>query len=432
VRKTWEETLATLRSRVDGASFDRFLRRLRLVSVDGDTARLEAPDHLSLRWVSEELLDPIREALALHVGPRRVVLDLRKTKQGELFPIGRTRERRDDLERQRFSFDTFVVGASNQFAHAACLAVARQPGEHYNPLLIYGGTGLGKTHLALAVANAIAATLETRVVYVSADQFTSELIEALRRRRMTGFKRHYRSADVLIIDDIQGLAGRDRSQEELFHTFNTLHDAGRQILLTSDRVPEEIPGLEKRLRNRFQWGLVADLQPPDLETRVAILERKAEEGGVHLPEDAAMLLAEHIPSNIRGLEAAMTRVAAAASLSHRSISANYVQNLITQGELSRHGAITFDEIAQAVCERYGLSIEQLLSRRRTKNVAVPRQVAMYLCRRLLEASYPKIGGLFRRDHTTALHGVKAVSTKLKEDAALQATIDTLQQRLETR
>jgi len=432
-RRTWDEVLAILQGDIDTERFDRFVRPLRLVALDAETARVEAPDRLSLLRVTEELLDPIRDALAALVGPREIVLDLRGTTQGELFPVGpRRRVRAYQSELQpRYTFDTFIVGGSNQFARAVCQAVARQPGEHYNPLFIYGGVGLGKTHLVTAIANAIiAANPAARVAYLSSERFTTELIAALRSDRVAGFKRRYRSLDVLILDDVQVLAGRDRTQEELFHTFNALHDLGRQIVLTADRVPEDIPGLEERLRNRFQWGLVADIQPPDLETRVAILERRAEADGVHLPEDAALALAEHIATNVRSLEGALTRVAAQASLSRLVISGSFVRHLIAQGQLGRHGPITFDEIAHAVCDRYGVSVQQLLSRRRTKQVAIPRQVAMYLCRHLLEASYPRIGSLFGRDHTTAIHGVRVISSRIRQDPALQAEVSTIEHRLE--
>jgi chromosomal replication initiator protein len=431
--QTWDDVLAVLRARVGERCFERFVRPLHLVSLDAEVARVEAPDRLRLTYAQQELSDPIREVLARLVGSRHVVIELRETQQGELLPVER-RRRSPAVEgselQARYTFDTFVVGASNQFAHAACLAVARQPGEHYNPLFLYGGVGLGKTHLASAIGNAIVAeNLGATVGYVSAERFMTQLIMAIRSDDVELFKRRYRDVDVLIVDDIQLLAGRDRTQEEFFHTFNALHDLGRQIVVTSDKVPEDIPRLEERLRNRFQWGLVADIQPPDLETRVAILGRKAEAQGIHLPEDAAMLLAEQIASNVRSLEGALTRVAAHASLEGVRISADYVRDLMARGGLGRHGPITFEEIAQAVCERYGLSVAQLLSRRRTKQVAMPRQVAMYLCRHLLDVSYPRIGNLFGRDHTTALHGVRTISAKIERDAVLQETIATLERRL---
>jgi chromosomal replication initiator protein len=430
--QTWKEVLGVLRARVDATRFEKFLQPLRLISLDTTTVHLEAPDRLSLACVNEHLLGPIRETIATLVGPRQILVDLRTTPQGELFPTGRRRRNTAPGSEllARHTFDTFVVGASNQFAHAACLAVARQPGRHYNPLVVYGGVGLGKTHLASAIGNAILANdPEAKVGYLSSEQFTMDLIAAIRGDQMAGFKRSYRAVDVLIVDDVQFLAGRDRTQEEFFHTFNALHDVGRQIVLTSDKVPDDIPGLEERLRNRFQWGLIADIQPPDLETRVAILERKAELDGVALPEDAAMILAEQILSNVRSLEGALTRVAAHASLEGKQISVQLVHDLLSRGALGRHGPVTFDDIAQAVCERYGLTVQQLLSRRRTQHVAVPRQVAMYLCRRLMEVSYPHIGDLFGRDHTTALHGVRTISSRLKRDPGLQATVDTIEQRL---
>lgn len=432
-RTAWTEVLQLLHVRLGAERIERFLRPLRLVSLDATTARLEAPDRLSLACVTEEFVEPIREALTTVVGPRQVLVELRDSLQGELFPVGRRRPSAGvggELV-PRYTFDSFVVGASNQFAHAACLAVARQPGRHYNPLFLYGGVGLGKTHLASAIGNAVATQdREAKVVYLSSEQFTADLISALRSDRMSGFKRRYRAADVLIVDDIHFLAGRDRTQDEFFHTFNALHDRQRQIILTSDKVPEDIQGLEERLRNRFQWGLIADIQPPDLETRVAILERKAEADGIRLEPGASMVLAERIPSNVRSLEGALTRAAAHASLEGRGLTAALVEELVGRGALGRHGPITFDEIAGVVSDRYGVSVQQILSRRRTRQVALPRQIAMYLCRQLLGASYPRIGDLFGRDHTTALHGVRAISARLKSDPGLQATVDTLEQRLQ--
>jgi len=328
------------------------------------------------------------------------------------------------------SFDTFVIGSSNQFAHAAALAVARQPGRRFNPLFLYGGTGLGKTHLAASIATfASEAEPSSSVIFVSADTFTNELIAALRSDRVAAFKDRYRSADVLIVDDVHLLSGRERTQDELFHTFNAIHDRCRQVVLVSHRGPEEIPGLEERLRNRFQWGLVVDIQPPDLETRIAILHRRARDLGIELQPDAALLLAEQVNSNVRSLDGALTRLAAMASLDGRSLSPAFVRDAIADGMVGRHGPVTFEEIAQAVCDQYGVSTQMLLSRRRTTHVALPRQVAMYLCRKLLDASYPRIGNLFGRDHTTALHGVRTISTRMQSDSSLHDTVELIGRRL---
>lgn len=330
----------------------------------------------------------------------------------------------------RHSFDAFVVGASNQFAHAAALAVAKNPGRHYNPLFLYGASGLGKTHLTTAIATLMLQTdPQAKIERLSSERFTTDLITAIRTGGMDRFKRRYRTVDALIVDDVHMLAGRDRSQEEFFHTFNALHDAGRQIVLASEKAPEEIQNLEERLRNRFQWGLVVDIQPPDVETMVAILGRRAAADGIRLSREAAMLLAERVPANVRSLEGTLTRAAAQASLDGVELSGEYVRNLIDRGELGRHGPVTFEEIAQAVCERYRISRQELLSRRRTKHVALPRQVAMYLCRNLLDASYPRIGTLFGRDHTTVLHGVRAITSRVGQDATLQSVIESIERRL---
>jgi len=329
VEHVWSDVLEHLQHRIEPKVFDTMVRRLQPVLLTDREICLLAPSRLSLSYVTENLLGMLRDAVSEVVGGRRVVLDLSPEGQGELFPTDtkpRTPSPSIGRLNPRYTFDSFIVGASNQFAHAASKAVAARPGRHYNPLFVYGGVGLGKTHLVNAIAfEVLRVNSGSYVVYLSSEEFTTELISSIRQERMEDFKQRFRAVDVLIVDDVQFLAGRDRTQEEFFHTFNVLHSAGRQIVLTSDVPPQEIHGLEERLRNRFEWGLIADIQPPDLETRAAIVERKAELDGISLDDDAAMLIAERVASNVRELEGVLTRHwpgIVSPLLSWRSVSSN--------------------------------------------------------------------------------------------------------------
>ena len=367
------------------------------------------------------------------IGPRQVHLDVAVREQGELFPetLPRRVDRRSLALRAmlnpRYTFSSFVVGASNQFAHAASRAVAAQPGHHYNPLFIYGGVGLGKTHLVNAIGHAVLERRpEARVAYLATDTFVNDLISSLRRDRMEEFKQRLRGVDLLIVDDVQSLSGRERTQEEFFHTFNTLHAQHAQIVLTSDKVPKDISGLEERLRSRFEWGLIADLQPPDLETRVAILERKAELEGISISHEVALFLADQVASNVRELEGALTRLGAHASLHRHEITLEYAREALQSLRPARQSLVTYDAIVGAVCERFGLRPADLASRRRSRHVALPRQVAMYLCRRMLNASFPHLGELFQRDHSTVIHGVTTIEHRVKDDPSFLLTVEQLE------
>jgi chromosomal replication initiator protein len=370
---------------------------------------------------------------------RDITLTLPSAAQQELFPTpapppkpGRAAVRRSALL-PKYTFDSFVVGASNQFAHAASKAVANQPGDHYNPLFIYGGVGLGKTHLVNAIGHQVLDRNEdARVVYLSSESFMNELIAALRRDRMDEFKSRFRRVDVLIVDDVQFLAGRERTQEEFFHTFNSLYDGHRQIVLTSDKFPKEIPDLEERLRNRFEWGLIADIQPPDVETRVAILEKKAEIEGIDMPQEVAIFLATNIDSNVRELEGSLTRVGAFASLNKCPITVDFAREVLQSVLRDRADrAVTIETIQKAVCEFFRIRPTDLRSKKRTRTVALPRQVAMYLCRRHTDASFPVIGDRFGgRDHSTVIHAAQVVERRLRDDPAFRATVERLERLLE--
>jgi chromosomal replication initiator protein len=327
----------------------------------------------------------------------------------------------------RLTFATFVVGDSNRFAHGACRAVAERPGEHYNPLLIHGGRGLGKTHLATAIEQALLERAPTScVTHLSADAFMHDLLRALRHDQTEAFKRRLREVDLLIVDDVQLFAGRQRTQEEFFHTFNTLHDRNRQIVLTCDRPPKAIPRLEERLCNRFEWGLVVEIEPLDLATKLILLERNASQQGVPLPDDVAQVLAASA-TNARELEMLATRTRERAGLTRRRVTVEVAQEVL---EVSRRRAqVSFDSISQAVCEQFAVRPSELRSRRRTQDVSVPRQLAMYLCRRLTRASYPQIGELFGRDHSTVMHAADATERRRKTDAVFHATVEELERRI---
>ncbi len=331
----------------------------------------------------------------------------------------------------RYTFDRFVVGAGNQFAHAACRAVVGQPGDRYNPLFLYGAVGLGKTHLVNAVGlDILAAKPTSRVLYLSAQSFMEEVIGAIRRGEMGEFKDRFRSVDILLVDDVQFIGGRDRTQEEFFHIFNFLYDSRRQIILTADKLPREIPGLEERLRNRFEWGLVADIQPPDLETRVAILLKKAELEEILLPQDVALFIANRITSNVRELEGALTTLAAFASLHHLPLSLELATQLLATPPESKAIPLTIERIERAVSAYFHLRPPQLRSKRRARSVAVPRQIAMYLCRRYTRASFPVIGDHFGgRDHSTVIHATQAVEERIQRDPAFRDTIVRIERLL---
>jgi chromosomal replication initiator protein len=436
LERLWRDVLARLLTQVTEHAGREILRRLRLRAVTPAQVVLEVPNRLVLVCVNDHYLSKVQDAVAAVMGPRQVVLEIAAREQGELFPSlvpRRTDQRAVTVGsplNPRYTFGTFVVGASNQFAHAAARAVATQPGDHYNPLFVYGGVGLGKTHLVTAIAHALLDEDPTRrIANLSADAFMTDLISSLRRDRMEAFKARFRQVDVLVLDDVQLLAGRERTQEEFFHTFNTLYEQRKQIVLTSDQVPKDIPELEERLRNRFEWGLIADIQAPDVETRVAILERKAELESIPLPPSVALFLAEHVVSNVRELEGVLTRLGAHASLSGQPITVDYAREVLRTSVRPLRPHATFDRIVNAVCERFALRPVDLRSRRRSRHVAQPRQVAMYLCRRFLNASLPHIGELFGRDHTTVLHAVTTTERRLKNDVGLQATVAAIEREL---
>ncbi len=438
----WKQALEIVRATHEESDADALLSTLRPVRLHGKTLLVEAPDRATLVAVQPPLLRLVEEAVSQIAGAAmRVVVQPPSQSQQELFPLPPVPNKPRDVDRQRrqaglidrLTFDNFVVGGGSQFAHAACRAVANLPGETYNPLFLYGASGLGKTHLVHAIGNAIIdRNPATRVLYVTSESFMNELITAIRRDRMADLKARFRRVEVLIVDDVQLLAGRERTQEEFFHTFNALYENRRQIILTSDRFPKEIPQLEERLRNRFEWGLIADLQPPDVETRVAILQKRAESDGLDLEADVALFLATRVESNVRDLESCLTRLAALSSLRGLPLNLELAHELFPEVAAAERSLITIDSIQQAVCDYFKIKNADLRSKRRTRTIAVPRQVAMYLCRRLTDASYPSIGDRFGgRDHSTVIHATQVVDERMKHDPALRSAVERISRMLET-
>jgi chromosomal replication initiator protein len=433
--RAWQRARAILLEKLGQTAFDSGVKSLRLFTASDSAVQLVAPSAAAASWMQTHHPGVLEDALRTAGLPARVDILGEGHSQGELFPGEPTTARRARMRFgtlvPRYTFDTFVIGGSNQFAQAACKAVATQPGKHYNPLFLYGGVGLGKTHLANAIGHeTVERQPQARIAYLSAETFMTQLINALRRDRMDDFKGTFRKIDVLILDDVQFLANRERTQEEFFHTFNALHEARRQIVLTSDKIPKDIAGLEERLRNRFEWGLIADIQPPDMETRVAILEKKAELEGLDLPHDVAIFLASQIDSNVRELEGSLTRLSAIASLSKTPISVEFARTAL-KDLLRDRRAITIEAIQASVCDYYSIRIGDLLSQKRTRNIAGPRQAAMYLARKLTTFSFPAIGERFgNRDHSTVIHAFTIVTQKLTENGTLRSAIEQIERTLQ--
>jgi chromosomal replication initiator protein len=393
-----------------------------------------APNKFSRDWLAQNYLDALHQAAREVLGGHpRITLIVDEAVPAE--PVSPPR-----LERApgggtveglnpRYTFDAFVVGSSNQFAQAACQAVAELPSRAYNPLFIYGGVGLGKTHLLHAVGHQCVRLFPgMSVAYLSSERFTNELINAIRYDRTAEFRARYRTIDLLLIDDIQFISGKERTQEEFFHTFNDLYESRKQIIVSSDSSPKDIPEIEERLRSRFEWGLIADIQPPDFETRVAIIKKKAALERVRLGDDVAYLIASRIKSNIRELEGSLTRMIAFCALTGREMTVDLAQEVL--GELwgEDEKIITIDQIQRRVCDFFGLKMSDMKAKNRTKAIAFPRQVAMYLSRQMTHSSLSEIGRAFGgKDHTTVLHAVDKIQTLLQDDPKLRKTIDGLVQ-----
>jgi chromosomal replication initiator protein len=460
----WNQSLSMIQKKLSKPSFETWLKETKAKSVNGQTMVISVPNEFSRDWLAGHYANLISDILFEITGVRyvvqfvissksfdsRVKSPLQKEKRSvrsspkklpeQPAPASKQTSGRRPEETNKYNsmlnpkntFETFVIGSGNRFAHAASLAVAESPAKAYNPLFIYGGVGLGKTHLMHAIGHyVIEHNPAARVVYLSSEKFTNEFINSIRDNKTVEFRNKYRSVDVLLIDDIQFLAGKEQTQEEFFHTFNALHEEYKQIVISSDRPPKEIPTLEDRLRSRFEWGLITDITPPDLETRIAILRKKAKAEGLDIPNEVMIYIANQIDTNIRELEGALIRVIAYSSLNNQDINVDLaaaaLKDIIPS---SRPKTITIQDIQKAVGDEYRLKLEDFTSKRRTKSIAFPRQIAMYLARELTDFSLPKIGEEFGgRDHTTVIHAHEKITKQLSSDHELQQKVNGLIDRL---
>jgi chromosomal replication initiator protein len=451
----WDQVLARVETKVNRHSFSTWFRRTEFVTDDGQRVTIRVPDTVFRDWLLKHYSGVLADALA-EVGRSDTALTFvteaeANTQQAAVerpfapgaLPSPRTAEVQFPVAgsppvdpppptgppglNPRYTFDTFVVGPSNQFAHAACRAVAEAPARSYNPLFIYGGVGLGKTHLMHAVGHYIVEQARSlKLTYVSSERFMNEMINALRYERILDFRERYRNIDVLLVDDIQFIGGKESTQTEFFHTFNALFDSAKQIVISSDSPPHEITALEERLRSRFEWGLIADIQPPDLETKVAILRKKAEVEAVPLPDNVAIYIAGKIRSNVRELEGSLIRLVAYASMTGAEINLALAQHVLRNVLSNDERVVTIEIIQKFVADYFQLRPNELKSRNNSKSIALPRQVAMYMCKALTRASLPEIGKAFGgKHHSTVIHSIQKIDGMRQRDAEFSATIQNL-------
>lgn len=437
-----QKVIGTLQTKISGINFNNWIKPATF-RLETELLVIEVPNKFIRDWITENYLTLIKYEIFKVTGvEHQIQFEIMAaapveadTPEPPAQVAARPVPKRDSSEalNSKYSFDSFVVGTSNQFCYAASRAVANLPALAYNPLFIYGGVGLGKTHLLNATGMEIQSSHpEQKVLYIHAEQFTNELINSIRYDKMFEFRKKYReSCDVLLIDDIQFIAGKERTQEEFFHTFNYLYESRKQVVLTSDRFPKDIPQLEERLRSRFEWGLIADIQAPDTETRVAILKKKAEAGEIPLPDEVAMFLATHIRQNIRELEGSLIRLSAFSSLSGGEINIEMAREILKDILPDRNRNMTVEAIQKLVADHYNLKISDLKSPRRLRVLTVPRQIAMFLCRKHVKSSFPELGLKFGgKDHSTVVHAVQKIQKLLLKDMSLRSEINSLEKRLE--
>ena len=431
----WNEISGRLREALNENTFSTWFAQVQATAITESEFVLTVPNDFTREWIDGHFLGLIGAALAEVAGERSVRLDVATQPQGT--PVA---DSKPPVQTQigfgmnsKYTFDSFVIGSSNRFAHAAALAVAEAPAQAYNPLFIYGGTGLGKTHLLQAIAQYVgehAGTLSVR--YVTSETFMNDFINSLRDKRIEGFKQRYRTYGLLLVDDVQFFENKERIQEEFFHTFNSLYESGSQIAMSSDRPPRDIATLEERLRSRFEWGLITDIQPPDLETRIAILRKRVKTDNINVPDPQVLtFIAGRVSTNIRELEGALTRVVAFCSLTGRpmteALAQDVLKDVFPQGDLPQ---VTIERIQEITSDRFGLSLDELCGDRRSQNIVYPRQVAMYLSRELTDSSLPKIGKQFGgRDHTTVIHATSKIARMIREDRSVYNLVQELTARI---
>lgn len=439
----WGKSLGIIQERLSPQAFNTWFKPIKHATASGDSFSIKVPNKFFENWIRDNYMELIQSALR-EVSEKEFEISFQMFEQKEESDMGAAVVEEQGLaaSRQkkqknlyglnpRYTFDSFVVGDSNQFSHAASLAVAEHPGATYNPLFIYADAGLGKTHLLNAIGHYYGnKNEEARICYIRAESFMNELINGIRYDRMNDFREKYRSMDLLLIDDIQFIAGKERTQEEFFHTFNALYESHKQIVVASDCFPKNIPDLDNRLRSRFEWGLIADIQPPDTETKVAILKKKADTNNINLPNDVAFFLASNVHSNIRELEGVFNRLCAFSSLNRTEITIDFAKEVLKDFLAKRDKHLNVDYIQKMVASFFNIKVTELKSKKRKKVIAFPRQIAMYLARELTGESYPEIGHKFGgRDHSTVIHAVAKISELIKSDPYTKNAVDALSSSL---
>ncbi len=429
----WDQIKLKLNTRMNARAYEDWVMHTIFDGSDGVSLRVSVPDQVTKEWMEQEFAEDVRQTIReLRLPIERVVYTPRAAEAPA--PNISVNSVSDPVFaaptsqlNQRFRFENYVVGSCNQFAHAAARAVANSPSRSYNPLFIYGGVGMGKTHLMHAIGTSLLEQYSSmRIVYTSSERFMNEMIGCIKSDRMPAFHRYYRSADVLLVDDIQTLAGKERTQEEFFHTFNELYEHQKQIVISSDSAPKSTPGLVERLRSRFEWGLMVDIQPPDLETKMAILDKKAETEGVTLPEDVRIYIATKTKSNVRELEGALVKLMAYSSVTGVPITLAMTQQVLKHLIPGQERRITMDAVLRAVAEKFQMQPAQLKQKTNAQNIAYPRQVAMYLIKELTQSSLPEIGHLFGgKHHTTVLHSVRKIDAQRQKDPDLNRLIHSV-------
>lgn len=443
MNRLWQETLQQLELSLPPQIYTTWIKPLGFVGLDKEVLVLEVPNRFFGEWIRDHYQSVIEQAISnlgavqyqihLQIGERTHNKNQAASTEAEPIKTSSKTTHHDVAPRAQnninpiYTFDKFVSGSSNQFAFAAALAVANNPATTYNPLFIYGGVGLGKTHLLNAIGNAVLQVNGgLRVYYYTSEKFMNELINSIRYQKMDEFRNKFRSVDVLLIDDVQFIAGKERTQEEFFHTFNALYESHKQIVVTSDKFPREIPGLEERIRSRFEWGLIADIQPPDIETKLAILRVKANQNGISIPEDVAFFLANSVSSNIRELEGYLVRIVAYANLMSLPVTLATAREVLRDILVEKGREISIEEIQKAVAAHFNIKVSDLRSAKRLKNLVLPRQMAMYLSRQLTSSSFPDIGEKFGgKDHSTIIYAMKKMDRQLEEDLQLKAAYNTI-------
>ncbi len=441
--KIWQETLDKLKKEVSLQNFTTWIKPVHFIEINNDQVILEVPNRFIKDWLSDNYLKNIEKIMSeigtvnyrvnininSHATTPRKIDEDEKPVENKKTVVAKKNKNTEQFSNinAKYTFDSFVSGPSNQFAHAAAMAVANNPATTYNPLFIYGGVGLGKTHIVHAIGNEIIKqNKDLKIGYYSSEKFTNELINSLRHAKMDEFRNKFRSIDVLIIDDIQFIAGKKSTQEEFFHTFNALYESHKQIVVTSDKFPKEMPDLEERLRSRFEWGLIADIQAPDTETKQAILKMKADQNKIILPEDVSFFLASSVTSNVRELEGYLIRVGAFASLTSTPLSLEMAKNILKDIIVEHNKEITVENIQKIIANHFQIKSSDLKSAKRIKTFVLPRQIAMYISRKLTSASYPEIGAKFGgKDHSTVIHAIKKIDKSMADDLQLRSTIEKL-------